>query len=118
MTDVTLPRRNPRAGVAQGSKIAVTGFGFATMLGLVALMGFANKAPASKPAVSPTVSVPAQVVVVMNPADSQPGAIVVPGASGSVVAASPSQPIVLSAQPTVQLASASQAPVAQTNGSR
>ena len=45
--------RASRAGAAQGSKIAAAGFGFAAMLGLVGLMGFASRATGAAPAVLP-----------------------------------------------------------------
>jgi len=107
-----------RRSAAQGSKIAAAGFGLATMFGLVAAMGYASAASASVP--PPSSVAPAQVVVVIHPADgtAATGATaVVPGTSGAV-AATPSQPIALTAQPTVRQAPASPAPVAKTNGSR
>ena len=111
------PVRTSRAGAAQGSKIAAAGFGVTAMLGLVAAMGFASTTSASTPpAPMETVSA-AQVVVVVHPADGTAGSTTVAG-SPNVVAASPSRPIVLSAQPTVRQAPASHAPTAKTNGSR
>jgi len=111
-----------RGGAAQGSKIAVAGFGLATMLGLVAAMGFAGKSSASAPAEPVATIAPAQVVVMVHPADGSAATAAVPGApvvSGAgVVVVTPSQPIVLSAQPAVRQAPASQAPAGQTNGSR
>ena len=62
---------------------------------------------------------PAQIVVVLHPADS-PGAT---GATGtpeaaSVAAPSAAAPVVLTATPVVRPAPAAATPVAQTNGSR
>ena len=107
----------PRGGAAQGSKIAAAGFGLASMLGLVAAMGFASTSSAETPPAPAATVPPAQVVVVIHPADASAATAAVPGSPG-VVAATPSQPIVLSAQPVVQQAPASQAPAGQTNGSR
>ena len=107
--------RPPRVGAASGSKVAAAGFGFAAMLGLVAAMGYAGRSSATAPQPAPAPAGPAQVVVVIHPADgSAPVAAAAPGG----VASSSSQPIVLSAQPTVRQAPASQAPTGQTNGSR
>jgi hypothetical protein len=105
-----------RVGAAQGSKIAVAGLGLATMFGLVGIMGYANKTTAVPPAPAPVAAAPAQVVVVIHPADGHAGAAA--PAVATPVAAAPAQPIVLSAQPTVRQAPASPAPAAQTNGSR
>lgn len=104
--------RPPRAGAARGSKIAAAASGFAAMLGLVAAMGYAGRSSATPPQPAPA---PAQVVVVVHPAGgtATPGAAATPG----TVAAS-GQPIVLTAQPTVRQASASQTATGQTNGSR
>ena len=91
-----------------------------TMFGLVAAMGFAGKTSASTPPAPVPTAAPAQVVVVIHPADGRAATAAVPGAPG-VVAATPSQPIVLSAQPTVVQAPAPQAasaPAGQSNGSR
>jgi hypothetical protein len=125
MTDPIQPRRTPsaprsnRAGAAQGSKIAVAGFGLATMFGLVGLMGYANKTTVVTPAPAPAAAVPPQVVVVIHAADGQAAAAAPSAATtGSVPTASPSQPVVLTAQPIVRQAPASPAPAAQTNGSR
>lgn len=115
-------RGSGRKGVATGSKIAAAGFGMATMLGLVGAMGFAQKN--SDSTVTPPVIPPAQVVVVIHPATgTTTGATTgAPGATAAstpaVVAAAPNQPIVLSAQPVVRQAPASQAPAAKTSGSK
>jgi hypothetical protein len=109
-----------RRGAAQGSKIAAAGFGMATMFGLVAAMGFAGRTSASTPPAPVPTAAPAQVVVVIHPADGTAATAAVPGTPG-VVAATPSQPIVLSAQPRVVQAPAPQAtsaPAGQSNGSR
>lgn len=118
-----------REGAAQRSKIAAAGFGFAAMLGLVAALGYANRETSSsaQPLIT-TPATPAQVVVVIHPADATDAATVVGGTS-EAVPASPGQPIVLSAEPAVRQASVaqaptvrqapvSQAPTGQTNGSR
>ena len=102
-----------RQGVATGSKIAAAGFGMATMLGLVGVMGLAQGNSGSYDTLQ--AAPPAQVVVVIHPATT-PGAT--PGATPAVVAATPNQPIVLTAQPTVRQAPASQALAAKTSGSR
>lgn len=113
-------RGSGRRGVATGSKIAAAGFGMATMLGLVGAMGFAQKNSGST--VTPQVIPPAQVVVVIHPATTTPGATAAatPGATAAAtpVAAAPNQPIVLNAQPVVRQAPASQAPAAKTSGSK
>jgi hypothetical protein len=108
--------RPPRAGAASGSKVAAAGFGFAAMLGVIAAMGYAGRSSATTPQPAPAPAAPAQVLVVIHPADGSatPVAAAAPGG----VASSSSQPIVLSAQPTVSQAPASQAPTGQTNGSR
>lgn len=108
--------RPPRAGVANGSKVAAAGFGFAAMLGLVAGMGYAGRSSAA-PQPAPAPAAPAQVVVVIHPADGSAAQVGTPTVLGAVTASS-SQPIVLSAQPTVRQAPVSQAPTGQTNGSR
>ncbi len=111
-----------RHSPALGSKIAATGFGLATMFGLVAAMGYASAASASTPPAN-TVA-PAQVVVVIHPADGSASTAAVTGAPAvvagapAVVTATPSQPIALTAQPTVRPAPVSQAPAAKTNGSK
>jgi hypothetical protein len=113
MTDL----RTSRAAAARGSKIAAAGLGVTAMLGLVAAMGFANSTSASTPPAPVETVPPAQIVVVIHPADGTAGSNAVAGSPG-VLATTPTQPIVLSAQPTVRQAPASQAPAAQTNGSR
>ena len=109
--------RAARAGAAQGSKIAAAGFGLAAMLGLVAAMGFASATSAPAPPATPETVPPAEVVVVIHPADGTAGASTVAGSPG-VVTTTPTRPIVLSARPTVHQAPPSQAPAGQTNGSR
>jgi hypothetical protein len=106
-----------RAGAAAGSKIAAAGFGFAAMLGLVAAMGYASRSSAAAPQPAPTPAVPTQVVVVIHPAAGSAASVTAPASPGARTASS-SEPIVLSAQPTVRQAPASQAPAGQTNGSR
>ncbi len=103
-----------RRSAAQGSKIAATGLGLATMFGLVAAMGYASAASASTP---PAPAQPAQVTVVIHPANGTAPPAAVSGTPG-VVAANPSRPIVLTAQPIVRQAPASPAPAAKTNGSK
>lgn len=98
----------PSSPPARGSKIAAAGLGMATMLGLVAAMGFASRSAATAPP-APAATIPApQVVVVIHPADSPQG----------VTAGTPSSPVVLSAQPVVRAAPVTQAPAGQTNGSK
>jgi hypothetical protein len=131
-TDVR--ERAPRASIGQGSKVAAVGAGVATMLGLVAAMGWADRPSTdltstdlTSTGLTATVAAPtpapAQVVVVIHPAGGSPapaidtsGAPTAPTAPGSVVV--PSAPIVLTAQPTVRQAPVSTAPTGQTNGSR
>jgi hypothetical protein len=112
------PVRSPRAPAAQGSKIAAAGFGFAALFGLVGAMGFANRPSATTPPTPVENVPPAQVVVVIHPSDGTTDPA--PAVSGSpvAVATTPAQPVVLTAQPTVQQAPASPAPAGQTNGSR
>lgn len=112
-------RRPARAGTAQGSKIAAAGFGLAAMLGLVGAMGYASRASASKPD-HPEVTVPpAQVLVVIHPADAT-GTTTPTAEAPEALPALPASPapIVLEARPTVRPAPVSQAPVGQTNASR
>lgn len=110
--------RAPRAGTATGSKVAAAGIGFAAMLGLVAVMGFAGRSSATKPQLAGQLAAPpAQIVVVVHPADGAATQATASATAGPIVAAS-SQPIVLSAQPTVRQAPPSPAPAGQTNGSR
>lgn len=102
-------RGSGRQGVATGSKIAAAGFGMASMLGLVGVMGLVQRNSGSNDTLQ--VAPPAQVVVVIHPATT-------PDATPAVLAATPNQPTVLNAQPTVRQAPASQAPAAKTSGSR
>lgn len=106
-----------RAAAAQGSKIAAAGLGLAGMFGLVAVMGFSSRTSASTPP-EPVGSVPqARVVVVLHPAAGAVGSSTSPG-DPAVVAPTPGQPVVLTAQPTVRQAPAAAAPAGKTNGSR
>ncbi|HEY3485864.1 MAG TPA: hypothetical protein VGK49_10795 [Ilumatobacteraceae bacterium] len=110
--------RTPRAGAAAGSKVAAAGIGFAAMLGLVGVMGVTGRSSAAKPQPAAQLPAsPAQVIVVIHPADGTATQTTASATAGSIAAAS-SQPIVLSAQPTVRQAPASPAPTGQTNGSR
>jgi hypothetical protein len=115
--DADRPVRTSRAGAARGSKIAAAGLGVTAMLGLVAAMGFVSTTSASTPPAPVETVPPVQVVVVVHPADGTADSTAVADLPG-VVAATPAPPIVLSAQPTVRQAPASQAPAAKTNGSR
>ncbi len=124
------PARRSRSGVANGSKVAAAGVGFAAMLGLVGAMGYAGRSSAASvpPELTPAAS--PQIVVVIHPAEgSTTPAAASATAAPDTTTASSSQPIVLSAQqtftqapaaqPTVRQApAASPAPTAQTNGSR
>lgn len=117
--------RPARSGAAQSTKIAAAGLGFATMFGLVAAITVAGSTSAVTPAAPAQTAPPAQVVVVIHRADGTTDTAVPAGSTSvssaavpTVVAASPAQPIVLTAQPTVVQAPASQAPAAQTHGSR
>ncbi len=110
--------RGRRSGAASGSKVAAAGFGFAAMLSLVAVMGVAGRPSVAAPQPAAQLpAAPAQIVVVVHPADGTTAQVGTP-ATASPVPVSSSQPIVLSAQPTVRQAPASQAPTGQTNGSR
>ncbi|MGA0878573.1 MAG: hypothetical protein ACO3SP_05585 [Ilumatobacteraceae bacterium] len=109
--------RSNRSGVASGSKIAATGIGFTAMLGLVAAMGLAERSSQPEPQSQPVATVPTQVVIVVHEA----GAAGVSAGSPAVVGnstVSNDQPVVLTAQPVVRQAPASQAPAGRTNGSR
>ncbi|MDO8364059.1 MAG: hypothetical protein Q7V88_14270 [Actinomycetota bacterium] len=109
-------RAPARKSPALGSKIAATAIGVSTMLGLVAAMGMA----AQKDSVTtvPVPAAPAQIVVMIHPGSANGSANSTAAAAPGVVQATPSQPIVLSAQPVIQQAPASQAPAAKTSGSR
>ncbi|MFN8023388.1 MAG: hypothetical protein U0Q03_17810 [Acidimicrobiales bacterium] len=107
------PASSAREGVASGSKVAAAATGVAVMLGLVGLMGYANRAAASSPAPTPVEpAAPSQVVVVVRTADQGTSA------PTGAVAAQPGAPIVLTAQPSARPAPAGATPVAQTHGSR
>lgn len=116
-TSADASTRPQRARVAQGSKVAAAGFGLSAMLGLVAAMGYASTSSTPAPRPEPTAAAPAQIVVVLHPANESAAPPTAPSTAPTVTT-SPSQPIVLSAQPTVRQAPASQAPTGQTNGSR
>jgi hypothetical protein len=118
---VTVPadsRGSARKGVGQGSKIAATAFGMTAMLGLVGAMGAAAQKGSNTTV--PVPAAPAQVVVVLHPAATDPAAATGAATAGapSVVPATAGQPIVLSAQPVVRQAPAAAAPAGKTSGSR
>lgn len=130
---VAMARRVPgasRSHIASNSKIAVTGIGFTTMLGLVAVMGFVKRSSESEtPLVPPSPTIPTQVVAV-HPVDVQASvattvsntettlveAASVPASTTSVPVTS--SPVVTTTQPTVTQAPVTQAPSGHTNGSR
>ena len=85
-----------RAHPAAGARIGTAGFGLATMLGLIAAMGFARRSTASD-VDAPAASVPPQVVVVVHRA-LHGSATAKPPTS---MATAPSGPIVLTARPIV-----------------
>jgi hypothetical protein len=114
-------------------RIAVTGMGVSTMLGLVGAYTLAEHAAAgTADSVTPQVDTPVQVVVVIHPATtiatgatpdaSAPIAVAPPvstGAADTTVATLPA--VVLTAQPQVQAAPAAPAAstkVAKTHGSK
>lgn len=137
------PRVEPTAAVAAGrsrrgrrhpakaARVGAAGVGFASMFGLVAVMGLANRSAevptvelvtAPSPAVSTTA--PAPVIVVVHPAEPPPAtgldapaaavaaaaAPVAPVAPGAQAVTAPA-PIELSAPPVVRPAPAPVAPV-------
>lgn len=110
---------------AQGARIAAAGIGMTAMLGLVGVMGYAQRpAAALPPAIVPPP--PAQVRVVIHQDPAPIGATTVTPVTGAPASAVvlPSAPIPLTAQPVVRQASAPQAapaaraPIAKTSGSR
>ena len=116
-------RSRARRQVGRASKAAVAGLGAATMLGIVAALGWAGRSvsadPAPVPVPAPAPVGPVPVVVVIHHADGS----VVTGDVGTATSATSAgvvtdQPIVLSAQPVVRQAPVSAAPVGRTHGSR
>lgn len=108
-----------RKGVAQGSKIAITALSMSAMFAIVGVMGAAAQQNDSTPAPTPTAA--PQIVVVIHQAGDTGTANGTAAANGTVAAngtATASQPVVLTAQPVVRQAPASQAPAAKSNGSR
>lgn len=100
------PRRHP----ARGSRIAATGLGLTTMLGIVGAMGYAHGA--STPAAAPTSVAPPQVVVVVHRSGTAAGTETTSPTEG----VRPAQ--ALTARPTVRPAApAAQTPAASTRGS-
>lgn len=122
---VTGKVRRKRPHPAHGSRIAAAGVGFASMFGIVAGLGWANRpetadaAPVAAPVAAP------QVVIVVHHSN---GATTVspagtPETAGAAVpvaapAAAGGVPIPLVAQPTVRVAPAAQPANASTHGSR
>jgi hypothetical protein len=115
-------RPSRRKSVAQGSKIAATALGVTAMLGMVYAMGAAaNNATAAAATAPAAAAAPAQVVVVIHPAAGTgvaAAATATANANAGAVQAASTQPIALSAQPTVRQAPASQAPAATSRGSK
>lgn len=104
-----------KSGIAGGSKIAATGLGFTTMLGLVAGMGLANRSSDAESELVPLSTTPTRIVVVVHPAG---GSSVDSSASSNVNTVTSNEPVALTAQPVVQQAPVSPAPSGRTNGSR
>jgi hypothetical protein len=120
------PVRRKRPHPAHGSRIAAAGVGFASMFGIVAGLGWANRPETAGPALVPAPATAPQVVIVVHhsngattvSATGTAGAEAPAGTPAAAPAAAGGVPIPLVAQPTVQVAPAAQPANASTHGSR
>lgn len=117
--------RKKRPHVAKGARIAATGLGVSTMLGLIGAMGYAKQS--SEAGVAQAANTRQSPVVVVIHRSGSPDTVVgsVPAAPGQATA--PGQPTmvettpptVLKARPTVRPSTTrSRVPAASTSGSR
>jgi hypothetical protein len=121
-SDPTTTGARRRTHPAQRSRIAAAGVGMATMFGVVAGLGYAQRSGATAAATEPQPPIPqpaAQVYVVVHHTTAGDTATASGAVQGSSGTSSAAVPIPLTAQRTVVPApAAASAPVAQTHGSR
>ncbi|MGB3410735.1 MAG: hypothetical protein WBA45_06015 [Microthrixaceae bacterium] len=114
-----MTERRKRRHVAKGARIAATGLGVSTMLGLVGAMGYTKQT--STEATTQAASARQSPVVVVIHRGGSPDTVVgsVPAPSGQVTMVDTNTPTVLKARPKVRPSTTrSQAPAASTSGSR